>query len=146
MVDEQMAFEYAIYMILGSYFPKTTCSNARLEEKMRLRYCEQKHNTQYQMEEICIRYVEKKILPFFPARVWEQEMRVDLLMHRPEGTIEMRFVCPEYIVRVRGDYKKKNSRVECELWKKTELQKNNKKRKKVVAMQNEMCYSDKTAC
>ena len=103
MVDEQMAFEYAIYMILGSYFPKTTCSNARLEEKM----------------------------------------RVDLLVHRPEGTIEMRFVCPEYIVRVRGDYKKKNSSVECELWKKKGPQKTTPK---VVAMQKEMCYSDITAC
>ena len=56
--NNQTAFEYVMYMMLGSYFNKTNCKNYLLKKKMRLMYWEQKEKSQIEMEKICIRFVE----------------------------------------------------------------------------------------
>jgi hypothetical protein len=114
--DSQTAFEYVIYMIVGSYFKKTKCSNELLERKMRLQYCEQKLENQYSMEETCISYVEKTLLPVLPADFWNNEMQVRLIVDRHSGRTEIRFICPKYIFRVRGIYKGRKSELTQELW------------------------------
>ena len=102
--NNQIAFDYAIYMIVGSYFAKTKCNNPILEKRMRLHYCEQKLDNQYRMEESCIRYVEKILLKKLPSQLWESEMQVSILP-LPEGGSEIRFYDPKNILRIRGCYK-----------------------------------------
>ena len=40
--ENQTAFEYAMYMMFGSYFDKAVHKNKILEKKMRVQYMEQK--------------------------------------------------------------------------------------------------------
>lgn len=56
----QENLNYAIYMIGGSYFEKASCSNTRLETRLRVQYMEQKQEKQAALEEECIKYFEKK--------------------------------------------------------------------------------------
>ena len=113
--DNQVAFDYAVYMIVGSYFSKAKCTNPLLERGMRLQYCEQKLNDQYHMEDICIRYVEKELLKILPSRFWENEMQVRILPQSVGGS-EIQFLGPDFILRVRGSYSGKKSRIFHELW------------------------------
>lgn len=113
--NNQIAFDYAIYMIVGSYFAKAKCNNPILEKRMRLHYCEQKLDNQYRMEESCIRYVEKILLKELPNQLWESEMQVSILS-LPEGGSEIRFCNPNNILRMKGYYTGKNPQLSHELW------------------------------
>lgn len=42
ITKSQENINYAIYMIGGSYFEKASCSNTRLETRLRVQYMEQK--------------------------------------------------------------------------------------------------------
>ena len=76
-INDQAALEYAIYMIVGSYFKKVTCEKAKFQEqKLFLRYQKQKRETQYYLEEQCIEYAEQVLLKDFSEDVWNQEMVV----------------------------------------------------------------------
>ena len=76
-MNDQAALEYAIYMIVGSYFKKVTCEKAKFQEqKLFLHYQEQKRETQYYLEEQCIEYAEQVLLKDFSEDVWNQEMVV----------------------------------------------------------------------
>ena len=66
LTDNQTAFEYAVYMIVGSYFQsadvKVSCrSNACVSSTGST-----KLDTQYRMEDCCIRYVERQLLEQVP--------------------------------------------------------------------------------
>ena len=55
------AFAYAIYMMVGSYYNDCSCKNERIEDKYYLSYCEAGAKLQYQLEEQAERYAKKKI-------------------------------------------------------------------------------------
>jgi len=57
--NNQTAFAYALYMMMGSYFDKAVCQSPKLEKDMRLQYNEMKDEKQFAMEDICIRYMDK---------------------------------------------------------------------------------------
>lgn len=112
--DNQTAFDYATYMIVGSYFKKTTCTNSILEKRMRLQYCEQKLDNQYRMEEQCIRFVEQELLPTLPSNLWNQEVKVRFV-RSSDGRTELRFEGPGHTLRVRGVYRGKQSELSAKL-------------------------------
>lgn len=64
--DEQLALDYTIYMMMGSFFDKTKAASTWREKILRLRYQLLPQKTQYEIEEACERYFEKKILPEMP--------------------------------------------------------------------------------
>lgn len=104
--NNQIAFDYAIYMIVGSYFRKTTCKNDLQEKRMRLHYCEQKVNNQYRMEDICISYVEKKLMKTLPKEIWDEEMEVHFIFEK-SGSVRILFVGKNYSLLIWGKYKEK---------------------------------------
>ncbi len=57
--DQQKSFEYAIYMIFGSYFGKTECKSPCKEASMHINYTETPANLLYEMEEFCDREAER---------------------------------------------------------------------------------------
>jgi len=117
--SNQTAFAYSIYMMLGSYFDKTKCLTPLQEKKMRVQYLEQKLTSQYQMEETCIRLIEKELLPKLPKEIWNNQMEVYLIGIPGTGRTEVQFHCPEYILRVVGSYGgKRNSKLIYEVWQK----------------------------
>lgn len=131
--DDQVAFDYAIYMMVGSYFDKTECTNTLQEKKMRLQYCEQKLENQYRMEELCIDYVERELAPKLPENFWRQQVQVHFAAGHGAGRPGIWFVCPEYILRVSGIYKGRKSIISCMLW---EKRKSGKRRTQKRAVQN----------
>lgn len=114
--SDQTAYEYAIYMIAGSYFPKTKCISPLQEKKMRLQYCEQKVTNQYKMEENCIAYIENTLLQKMPKALWKQNMEAQFLVDQETGLTEIRFKSEHYILRLWGTYAGSRSRVHHQLW------------------------------
>ncbi len=55
---DRAAFEYALYMIVSSYFDKADCSTGIMERNLLLHYKEQKIRKQYEMEDYCIRFMD----------------------------------------------------------------------------------------
>ena len=114
--NDQTAFEYVIYMMLGSYFKKAVCKNKLLEKKLFVQYLEQKEKKQLQMEDICIRYVEKKLMPNFPEKFWEQEVEVKFCPTDINGVKEVQFHGKDYILYVGGIFRgKRNTKLQCQV-------------------------------
>ena len=105
--NNQTAFEYAMYMMLGSYFNKTTCRNYLLEKKMRFLYWEQKEKKQIEMEKTCIRFVEKELIPQLPESIWKQNVAVSFLPTKFQGYQDIQFCGDDFILRVRAIYRGK---------------------------------------
>lgn len=108
--ENQTAFEYAMYMMFGSYFDKAVHKNKILEKKMRVQYMEQKEKNQIQMEDICIRFIEKKLMPQLPQGLWEQQVEVRILPTK-KGIRDIQFRGPKYTLRVFAVYKGKGNTV-----------------------------------
>lgn len=79
----QMSLDYAIYMIVGSYFGKAVCCTTFMEKKLHLMYGQESLSTQYFLEEICDRYVKQNILPEFPAM---ERQNVEVFIERKPGS------------------------------------------------------------
>ena len=98
--NNQVAFDYVLYMIVGSYFDKTTCDRAQLQEKkMFLQYKEQKLNNQFAMEDACIVFAEQELLPNIPEKFWEQQAEVRIRKRTEDGSLisfegkDFRLIC-----------------------------------------------------
>ena len=112
--DNQTAFEYAMYMMMGSYFDKAICKNRLLERKMHVQYIEQKEKNQIQMEDICIRFIEQKLLSQLPEELWEQQVEVQIVPTELKGVREIRFLGPEYTLYAKAIYRGKgNTTIHC---------------------------------
>ena len=109
--ENQTAFEYAMYMMFGSYFDKAVHRNQLLEKKMYVQYMEQKERNQFQMEDICIRFIEKKLIPQLPQELWEQQVEVRIVPTEVKGLREIQFHGPDYTLRVCAIYKGKGNTV-----------------------------------
>lgn len=75
--NSQTSFEYALYMIAASYFNKSDCLSEITEKNMLLQYKEQKLNSQYQMEEICIEFMDN-LVSKIPSRFFKRSVAVKL--------------------------------------------------------------------
>ena len=114
--DDQTAFEYILYMIADSYFDKTECTNSALERKMRSRYWGMKPETQYRAEALCDAYVREKLLSTLPEAFRKDRVQVRLIPYARCARYEIRFESWEYILRLRGEYKGRKSKISCQLW------------------------------
>lgn len=64
--DEQLALDYIIYMMMGSYFDETKAKSTWREKILKLRYHLLSEKAQEEVEKACERYFEKKVLPELP--------------------------------------------------------------------------------
>lgn len=114
--NNQTAFEYAIYEMVGSCFNKTTCCSPLIETKMRVQFCEQKLDKQYSYEDKCISYIEKELMKSLPEEVWNQDVRVRLLPDSKDNLTEIAFEGDNYILSLKGVFKGPKSTITHELW------------------------------
>jgi len=112
--DNQTALEYAIYMMVGSYFKKAKCTSPILEKKMKVQYAEQKADNQYRMEEICIRFAEEELVPKLPKGYLDSEVKVRFL---GQGSDDRRIVfeAPNFTFTIRGDYRGRKTKLDWEM-------------------------------
>lgn len=115
--DVQMAFEYAIYMMIGDEFKMMECNSQWKEMSLLINYKEVKVDTQYKLEKLCINYanVLKRRLP---KSVWKENVIVKIY---DNGSYlpEVRFVGEHYILRIFCKYRGRKSKLDFELLKKT---------------------------
>lgn len=113
VTKSQENINYAIYMIGGSYFEKTSCSNTRLETRLRVQYMEQKQEKQAALEEECIKYFEEKLLKNKALDdVWKQSVDCEFTAHG------IRFLGDVYALCVTAEDKGKEIKFSCHLFKK----------------------------
>ena len=112
----QMAFDYAMYMIATSYFDEVACNNSILTNRLYLRYAELKAEKQFVLEEQCIRHMEEKLLPRLPKQFLEAKVTVKLLPVQDSNQtallIQSEFGKILMVTRYRG----KNSKVSSKLY------------------------------
>jgi len=86
-VNMQAAFDYALYMMAGSYFKKATLSGKSrfIIDNMYINYKELGDEKQCRMENACISYVEKVLIGdenkpgFVPSEMWNEEVTVRIV-------------------------------------------------------------------
>lgn len=114
--NNQTAFEYALYMIAASYFDKTVCLSRITERNMFLQYKEQKLIKQYQMEEICISFMDE-LISKLPSSYFNRSVDVKLNRITPYLT-EIAFLDEHMAITFRALYAGKKSKIIYQLWKK----------------------------
>lgn len=103
----QMAFDYAIYMIVGSYFKKAVNNTAWQEKKLLLNYKEQKNDFQVELERIAIQYVKKVLYKNLKRRIWNQEVSVSLISSEMSPQTLIRFMNDKFILDIISEYRGK---------------------------------------
>ncbi|MBR1757407.1 MAG: hypothetical protein IJ744_01595 [Lachnospiraceae bacterium] len=114
--NNQLAFDYALFMIAGSYFEKAVCPHSLWERKLSQAYKGAKTDTQVRMEALCIRYAEVELLPTLPPEIWKQEVSVRLIPTTDGKRTVVQFVGENFILRLQALYRGGKSRVFHELW------------------------------
>ena len=113
---KQKALDYIMYMILGSYFTKAVCKSPIREKQLLLYYKDLKPTDQVDLENLCIRYIEK-FKNAVPEDFWKQEMEVHF-----QGRFAnvIRLQSDKHILLVRTEYKGKKSAFQIRLLTKKE--------------------------
>ena len=117
--DQQKSFEYAIYMIFGSYFGKTECKSPCKEASMHINYTETPANLLYEMEEFCDREAER-LLSGRAGELARETAEVSFVQTSGNLT-EIRFIGNRTMIRLIGRYRKEGSEIRAELWTKDSL-------------------------
>lgn len=72
----QNAFDYAVYMMLGSYFAQAEAVSECYVRKLYLYYVENKRERQYDLEDLAIDYAEDVLMKQLPAELWKERVTV----------------------------------------------------------------------
>ena len=86
------AIVYIIYMIMGSYFKKTICKSTMREKQLKIVYCETKRDTQINIEERCINYIENKFIGVVPEEIFGDMVEVQFVLNRKENRTDVVFI------------------------------------------------------
>ena len=73
--NNQNAFNYAVYMMLGSYFKQMEAVSECYVQKLYLYYVENKRERQYSFEDIAIRFVERVLQKQLSEEIWQERVR-----------------------------------------------------------------------
>lgn len=115
--NSQAAFEYALYMIASSYFKSARCKSGLQEKKLLLHYKETKPDTQYKMEDVCIRFMDD-LVRRVPSKFFDRDVTVHLVGHEDAGVTELYFTNSKYVLRLKGIYKGGKTKIEPKVWRK----------------------------
>jgi len=105
---KQKAFDYCMYMMLGSYFEKAVCDSKELEKQLYLYYKETKEKLVYEMEEQSLKMIETQILDKIPKRYLEGKAIISLRRKSgfPVTEIIVHFEDKIFVVATRYNRKK----------------------------------------
>lgn len=102
--DSQMAFDYAVYMMVTSYFKKATCNTKWQEKKLLLNYREQKRDFQYAVEDIAIKFARRVLRKNVDRSIWKQEVEVSLIGHESSPQTRIRIVGKGFTLELLTEY------------------------------------------
>lgn len=81
----QKTNDYILYMIVTSYCKKSVCISPYWEKRLFLCYKALSNERQYELEEECIKRVEKEVLCKAPKAFWDSEVKTRLVPDRRHG-------------------------------------------------------------
>lgn len=117
--NDQTAFDYALYMIAASYFDRTSCRSRITERNMLLQYKEQRLEKQYEMEDICIRFMDE-LTGELPKKLFQQQMEVYFRKNAARNMTEVLFVNKHLVIGFYGRYVGKKTHITYQVWVKKE--------------------------
>lgn len=110
----QKAFNYAMYMMLGSYFRGATVTSQCFLKTMYLYYAEMGNEKQYAMEDIVIKFTEKILQKELPEDIWEGE--VEIVFRQDKQNTYVAFVGDKYTLIVENNYKGQKTKLKYRVW------------------------------
>lgn len=110
----QKAFNYAMYMMLGSYFRRATVTSHCALKTMYLYYAELGNEKQYAMEDIVIKFTENILRKELPEDIWEGEVKI--FFRQEEQNTYVAFVGDKYTLVVENHYKGKTTKLKYRVW------------------------------
>lgn len=111
---DQKAFNYAMYMMLGSYFRRATVTSQCFIKTMYLYYAELGKEKQYALEDIVIKFTEKILRKELPEDIWEGEVKI--FFRQEELNTYVAFVGDKYTLVVENNYKGKKTKLKYRVW------------------------------
>ena len=115
-IEKQHAFDYCMYMMLASYFKKSVCVSRIQEEKLFLYYKELKPQEQIDMEQQCIRLIEKDLMKGIPKKAWNFRIEVHLRGNEKYPQTEMQIRFKNHILQLFTEYQKRNPELRYSMW------------------------------
>ena len=76
----QNAFNYAVYMMIGSYFRDMEAISECYIQKLYLYYVENKKERQYDFEDLAIDFAERVLQAELPAEIWKERVTVSFFV------------------------------------------------------------------
>ena len=118
--NNQKAFNYAVYMMLGSYFKQMEAVSECYVQKLYLYYVENKREHQYSFEDIAIRFVEREAAPYdeqLPEEIWQERVLVSFFAR--DGRNYVAFQGARYTLVVQNDYREARTKLQYQLYEDT---------------------------
>ena len=101
--SNQKALEYAMYMMIGSYFEKTECISPIYEKSLQLYYTDVKYREQYRMEDAVLLFTKKVLFREVPEKLWKRKVNVQFTREK-NGIPAVEFSSYDFTLRVTGSY------------------------------------------
>lgn len=111
MSNKKIAFGYALYMIASSYFNDVVCDSKIIERKMLLHYREVKKEQQYDMEDICINFMDQ-LIKVIPERVVNQAVKIRL-EYDENDVISVRIAGVDFALVFTAEYVGRRTKIKC---------------------------------
>ena len=107
--NNQNAFNYAMYMMLGSYFKQMSAASDYYIKKMYLYYIELGKEKQYRLEDIVIDFAEKVLQCELPEEIWREQVKI--FFREENDCICVAFVGDRYTLIVESNYRGKRTKL-----------------------------------
>lgn len=101
--------EYTIYMMVGSYFEKASCTNPFVEKRLRAQYWDMKEEKQLQLEDTVLSYVENQLLSELPEDFWNTRVRVRFTTGGNLEEAKVWFFSQDAVLFVEGQFRGKKT-------------------------------------
>lgn len=99
----QNAFNYAVYMMIGSYFREMEAISECYIQKLYLYYVENKKDRQYDFEDLAIDFTERVLRAELPAEIWQERVTVSFFVKGDKNYVA--FQGARYTLVVENNYR-----------------------------------------
>ena len=99
----QNAFNYAVYLMIGSYFREMEAISECYTQKLYLYYVENKKDRQYEFEDLVIDFAERVLRAELPAEIWQERVTVSFFVKGDKNYVA--FQGARYTLVVENNYR-----------------------------------------
>ena len=105
----QNAFNYAVYMMIGSYFREMEAISECYIQKLYLYYVENKKDRQYDFEDLAIDFAERVLRAELPAEIWQERVTVSFFVKGDKNYVA--FQGARYTLVVENNYRGRSTKL-----------------------------------